>query len=212
MTRQTGRDINLSMVNIKIASGTVGVVLGLMLTLLPCMAADKHETKETQLPPPPKELEVLDVYIGTWTEEIVLRPNRIFPDGLTGKKEWTAKRILNDQFIEVVGTTTYATGVVEDRELYTFDRALGKYRLWNFDSGASTSEWTGKYDGSTQSIKWEAVNLPDGRKAVVETRLSADKTTGRARVWTGEGTLDFDSSSTAVRVKKKAPDSPNPGK
>ena len=199
------------MVNIKIVSGAVGVVLSLILTVPPCIAADKQDSTRRSLPPPPKALEVLDVYIGSWAEKSVIQPNRLFPDGLTGTKQWSAKRILNDQFIEATGKTTYPAGVVESRLIYTFDATLGKYRMWRFDSGGSTSSWNGTYDPATQVITWEAVNLPYGRKSIVEERLSADKITYRARVWTGEGTVDFDSSDTATRVKDELPESPKNG-
>jgi hypothetical protein len=194
------------MFNIKIVSGAVGVVVGLILTVLPCIAADKQDAKRNT-PPPPTELEVLDVYIGSWTDKIVHKPSQVFPKGLTGERQWTAKRILNDHFIEVTGTTTYPTGVVEDRTLYTFDQTLKKYRVWNFGTGGFGVECVGEYDPDIRTISWEALHLPNGRKSTVEERLSTDKITCHTRVWTGDGTLVFDSSSTAVRVKDKAPES-----
>jgi hypothetical protein len=208
LTAESWRGINLRMVNINIVSTTVGVVLGLILTVLPCIAAEKQDTKRTPPLPPPKELEVLDVYIGSWTEEIVHKPHKVIPDGLTGEKQWTGKRILDGHFIEVTGTTTYPTGVIEGRLLYTFDQTLKKYRTWGFSTGGFGGELIGDYDPKTQTMTWEAVHLPNGRKSTVEERFSADKITTHHRVWTGDGTLDWDSSTTAIRVKDKAPEPP----
>lgn len=102
------------------------------------------------------QLKVLSQYVGTW-EATVSSPNSPLTQA-THTAEW----ILDGHFLQqdVTLKTDDGQTAIRSRNLYTYDKTLGKYRTWSFLSDGNVRSATGTWDESTRTLTF--VNRENG--------------------------------------------------
>lgn len=105
------------------------------------------------------ELQVLDRYVGTWDETVVIKPALWTPEKTTSSTTTTRKWILNGRMIENKGA--WATEN-EFLHLMTFDPKQNEYRQWYYDKdNLVPQEYQGRWDAATQTFTFTGT-LADG--------------------------------------------------
>ena len=145
------------------------------------------------------ELQVLDRYVGTWDETVVVKPALWTPEMTTASTTTTRKWILNGRMIENKGA--WATEN-EFLHLMTFDPKQNEYRQWYYDKeNLVPLEYKGRWNAATQTFTFTGT-LADGIKSTSQQQF-VDKDTF---TWTlvakdSTGTVVLDMEGKCVRKK-----------
>ncbi len=103
------------------------------------------------------ELQVLDRFVGTWTQTFTLLKTEWTPEEKRGTGTFSSTRILGGQFVQETGQKADGNSHLT---LYTYDEKRKSYRMWYFASSGQAGEVTGKWDAESNSLvwKWDAPN------------------------------------------------------
>ena len=105
------------------------------------------------------ELQVLDRYVGTWDETVVIKPALWTPEKTTSSTTTTRKWILNGMMIENKGAWTPDD---EFLHLMTYDPKQNEFRQWYYDKdNLVPQEYQGRWDAATQTFTFTGT-LADG--------------------------------------------------
>ena len=96
------------------------------------------------------ELQVLDRYVGTWDETVVIKPAQWTPEKTTSSTTTTRQWILNGRMIENKGAWTPED---EFLHLMTYDEKTNEYRQWYYDKDNLAPQVShGKWNAATQTF------------------------------------------------------------
>lgn len=147
-------------------------------------------------PERPAELDRLDMFLGEWetngTIEMAMLDEPITTSG-RNRAEWTLDRhIVEDHADLDMGPF----GRMQGKTLWTYDPAIGKYRMWWFDTLGETSEVVATFDERRDMWRMKARGQKYGRQT------SGRGTIRRIDANTLEWTWDEASASGLIRFAK----------
>lgn len=118
---------------------------------------------------PPKELQALSNYIGTWSNTIAGNPN--------AKGTTTAQWTLDGRFLQQTWTLDADPGVLPKLScttMMTYDTAKGVYRAWQFFSNGFSSTGEGKWDADARAFTWTVKDPNNGNITVTKVSFAQD--------------------------------------
>ncbi len=138
------------------------------------------------------ELQVLDRYVGTWDETVVIKPALWTPEKTTSSTTTTRKWILNGRMMENKGAWTPED---EFLHLMTYDPKQNEFRQWYYDKdNLVPQEYKGRWDAATQTFTFTGT-LADGIQSTSQQHF-VDKDTFTwtlvAKDQTGKVVLDME--------------------
>jgi len=105
------------------------------------------------------ELQVLNRYVGTWDETVVIKPALWTPEKTTSSTTTARKWILNGRMMENKGAWTPED---EFLHLMTYDPKQNEFRQWYYDKdNLVPQEYKGRWDAATQTFTFTGT-LADG--------------------------------------------------
>jgi hypothetical protein len=163
-------------------------VIGLVVVLGNTISAQEIDPKAKSA-----ELQVLDRYVGSWEETLVVKPALWTPERATATTTTTRRWILNGQMIENKGAWT--PGNNEFLHLMTYDPNQKEYRQWYYDKDNLVPQaYQGKWDAGTQTFTFMGT-LGDGTESTGQQHF-VDKNTFTwtlvAKDRTGKVVLDME--------------------
>ncbi len=130
--------------------GSIAVAVGDDLTGGP---AEKDEMKP---PPRPAELDMLDMFVGSWTGEGEMKmpgETEVMKSTSSTEMKWALdKRYLVENMTMKMGEGMEMSFI----GIWTWDAKIGKYRNWWFDSFGTWGTGTSTYDKATKTWSMEA--------------------------------------------------------
>jgi|CXWL01.1.fsa_nt_gi hypothetical protein len=141
-------------------AGTTACLLLLSLGCIPKMTVE--QIREFQ-PERPVELDRLNMFLGEWettgTIELAMLDKPFATSG-RNQAEWTLDgRVLEDHSDLSMGPF----GRMKGKTLWAWDAALGKYRMWWFDTLGETSEVVATFNERTNTWRMKARGQKYGR-------------------------------------------------
>ena len=112
---------------------------------------------------PPKELEALNHYLGSWVNTISDNPKA----KSTGSAQWT----LDGRFLQQTWTLDADPGVrptLSCTTMMTYDTTKGVYRAWQFFSTGYSVNGDGVWDAATSTFTWTIKDPNTGKTTVTK--------------------------------------------
>ncbi len=172
------------------------VFLGIFFSTLGCIPKMSVEEIREFQPERPAELDRLSMFLGDWetrgTIELAMLDEPIATSG-RNHAEWTLDgRAVEDKSELEMGPF----GHVKGKTLWAWDAALGKYRMWWFDTLGETSEVVATFNQRTDTWHMKAKGQKYGR------HTSGSGTIRRIDENTLEWTWNEASASGLIRFAK----------
>ena len=108
-----------------------------------------QQTSATE-PAKPPELKVLEMFVGTWDCEVVMKPAASTPKEVQDKTVEVNEMSLDGWFLH--GSSKAQDGKTNAILLNTYDSVQKNYRIWRFTPGGSCEELRGEWDGATTTL------------------------------------------------------------
>lgn len=130
-------------------------------------------------PAKPKELDILDQYVGHWISDVTNKPAVWDQNGTKFRTVNQAEWILDGWFLQHIG----ASHVVGDPDkvtkslfLWTYDPKLHEYVAWAFQSNGKAVSSTGKWDSTSKAFTLASVKPPPSTTGTMTERFLNAKT------------------------------------
>jgi hypothetical protein len=156
-----------------------------------------------QPPKKPKELEVLDQYVGNWTSDVTSKPAVWTPEEKKYKTSNQAEFVLDGRFLQhievnhVVGDPEKVTKALM---VSTYDSQSETYVTWFFQSSGVIGKWTGKWDTNSKALTLTDIDPPPNATAKFTEAFPNDNTINGTLSYTGnDGQKMFDMVWTRKR-------------
>jgi len=144
----------------------------------------------------PVELEIFDVFVGTWDAVTVARPAEWTPTEVRITSVVTRRWILNKRF--VLDNSVHADGQ-ESLALFGYDPQAREYRTWWFNSEGHRNSSRGRWNAGTRTFTFEA-KLDQGLVSRSTIRLlTPDKHEWNIKVTDTSAKVYYDSTITVTR-------------
>ena len=120
--------------------------------LLGALSGEAQEATITQQSP---ELKVLQRFVGSWQQQVLINTAEWISERLTMTATVTADWILSGRMVENKGV--YSPGGMRFLVIVAYDAENKEYRQWCFDSHGTIprgDESRGKWDETTQTFTW----------------------------------------------------------
>lgn len=144
----------------------------------------------------PVELEIFDVFVGTWDAVTVARPAEWTPTEVRITSVVTRRWILNKRF--VLDNSVHADGQ-ESLALFGYDPQAREYRTWWFNSEGHRNSAHGRWDSGSKTFSFET-KLEQGRVSRSTIRLlTPDKHEWSIKVTDASAKVYYDSTITVTR-------------
>jgi hypothetical protein len=152
--------------------------------------------------PPPKELEVLEPFVGKWTTTAKVRPSLRQKEEVDAKGEITGTWLHNRHFIRLEGFGKGDKYRLEFTVMMTYDARTSVYRRWTFTSAGLAGQAEGQWDDAAKTMTWKDISAPPNVTGSVKDVLSQDRFETTVFFKTADGQVLADSTTTATRQKQ----------
>jgi hypothetical protein len=122
------------------------------------------------------ELQVLNHWVGKWDDEMTIKPNAGFPNGMRAKGTVTAEWVLDGRFVQQTAAAESGDGFpgMKVTSLMTYDPRKKVYRTWTFFSTGATTESEGRWDEKSRTMTSTSRNAENGGTAIITATFAAD--------------------------------------
>ena len=156
-----------------------------------------------QAPTKPKELDILNQYVGHWTSDVNNKPAVWDQNGTKFRCLNQAEFILDGWFlqhIEVNHVVGDPDKVTKSLFLWSFDPKSAKYVAWVFQSTGNCGAWSGQWDSGNKTFTISANEpLPNITDKMTEQFVDAATMKGNLKFIEGGGTVLMDMEWTRNR-------------
>ena len=135
-------------------------------------AADAPQGPAKDVP----ELQVLNHWVGTWDDDVTVKPNAGLPNGMRAKGTITAEWVLDGRFVQQTGTLDPGNGspAMKVSTLMTYDRRRKAYRSWMFFSSGAVTESEGRWDEKSRTMTSTSRDAESGGTTTITATFAAD--------------------------------------
>jgi hypothetical protein len=148
----------------------------------------------------PPERKALDAFVGSWTEEITIKPCVFVKEGAQIEGAKTTGWILGGR---VLHTSSHARpGRPPSIFLVSRDPGQKTYHGWFSNLYGVVTNYVGRWDAAKKRMEWTAVKMKDGSSARVFWQVEGkDRHSWGAVVKNKDGKILLDMVGTATRAK-----------
>jgi hypothetical protein len=179
----------------------VAVCLVVVLLIAPAVTSQQVEKPVFTGPPAPEELKVLAPFVGQWQTEGTIRPSLRHKEGFTSKGETSSQWMHNGHFLRLEGFGVSTQGRFESTTIISFNRTIGQFRSFAFNTDGLASEAIGEWDARTNTLTTKGLNLPAGWTALGKMTIEKDRLVQSVLVKNEKGEVVRDVTSTSERKK-----------
>ena len=143
---------------------------------------------------------ILDAFVGTWQEEITVRPCEFVKEGATMEGAKTIGWILGGRVLQ--SSSQGRPGRPPSIFLASRDPGQEAYRGWFSNLYGVVTHYVGRWNAAKKRMEWTSVKVKDGSRVKVYWQVEGkDRHTWSAVVKSKDGKVLLDMFGTATRAK-----------